>query len=296
MKVVVTGGHGQLGRSLVRRAGGAGQDLVAVGRDLLDVADPAAVAAQLDRLAPAAVINAAAYTAVDRAEHDRGAAFAVNAVGAGHLARACAARGIALLHVSTDHVFDGRATRPYLEDDAVAPLGVYGASKAAGEVAVLAAGGTVVRTSWLFAEGGRGFVPAIVRAALAGERLRVVADRHGCPTWSDDLAEALLSLAARPAPAGVYHYAGDGATTWHGLAVAIVEELQAHHGLAPTAVEPIPSAAWGSIAPRPAYAVLDTARIRALGVVPGGWRRAIGRVVTRATAAAGPRRDHSSEP
>lgn len=286
MTVVVTGGRGQLGRSLARCGAASGHAVIALGRDQLDVTDAAAIAARLDALAPAAVIAAAAYTAVDRAEQEPERAFAVNAGGAELLARACAARGIALIHVSTDHVFDGRSARPYREDDAVAPLGVYGASKAAGERAVLAAGGTVVRTSWLFADGGWGFVPAIVAQVRAGRPVRAIADRHGCPTWADDLAGALLALLDRGAPAGVYHCCGDGPTTWHGLAGAIVDELARQHGIGPVTVEPIAASAWPEAAPRPAYAVLDTGRIRALGITPAPWRAGLAELVRRAGAAA----------
>ena len=266
MRIVVTGGAGRLGRALVRRGGA--HDLVALERAALDITDAAAIARALDAHAPAAVVNAAAYTAVDRAEGDRDRAFAVNATGAGHVARACAARGIALLHVSTDHVFAGTAAAPYREDDPVAPRSVYGASKAAGEDAVRAAGGGVVRTAWLFGEGTAGFVPAIAARLRAGAPVRVVADQHGCPTWVDDLAEALLALAAvREAP-DVLHYAGDGPTTWYGLAVAIAEAL----AVDPSAITAIRSDEWSAAAPRPAYAVLDTARMRSLGIAPRPWR------------------------
>lgn len=274
MTVVVTGGDGRLGRALARRGG-----VVAVGRAALDVTDPAAIAAGLDALAPAVVINAAAYTAVDRAETDEAAAMAVNAGGAERLARACAARGIPLVHVSTDHVFDGRAGRTYREDEPVAPVNAYGRSKAAGERAVLAAGGVVVRTSWLFGADGDGFVPRVVARAIAGEPLRVVADQHGCPTWVDHLADALLVMAARPVPAGVYHYRGDEPTTWHGFATAIVDALARAGRCAPVAVEPIATESWPAAAARPAYAVLDTGRIEALGFVPGRWRDGLAAVI-----------------
>ncbi len=274
MKVLVTGGGGRLGRALVRRRGDA--EVVALDRAALDVCDPDALARALDVHAPAAVVNAAAYTAVDRAEAERDRAFTVNALGAGHVARACAARGVALVHVSTDHVFDGTATRPYREDDRVAPRSVYGASKAAGEDAVRAAGGRVVRTSWLFGEDGAGFVPAIAARLRTGGAVRVVDDQRGCPTWVDDLAGALLALVRlRDAP-DVVHFAGDESTTWHGLAVAIALLL----GVDPSQVEAIGSEAWGASAPRPAYAVLDTERARRLGLAPRSWRPGLRHVLS----------------
>jgi dTDP-4-dehydrorhamnose reductase len=220
---------------------------------------------------PAVVINAAAYTAVDRAETEMGAAYAVNAVGAGLVAKRCADRGIALVHVSTDHVFDGEATRPYREDDPVAPCNVYGQSKADGERAVLEAGGTVVRTSWLFGDGTTGFVPTIAARLGTGESVEVVDDQRGCPTWADDLADALLALAALRVGPGVYHYCGEGPTTWYGFAVAIAEAL----GLDPSRITPISTEKRAAPARRPANAVLDTERMRRLGIAPLPWRRGL---------------------
>ena len=264
MTLLIFGGGGQLGRALARTAPGA----IALGHAACDVTDADEVAAALDAHAPIAVINAAAYTAVDRAEGDRLAAFAVNATGAGVVARACAARGVSSSYVSTDHVFDGALGRPAREGDPVAPANVYGASKAAGERAVRSAGGTVVRTSWLFAPDGWGFVPAIVRAALAGEPIRAVDDRVGRPTAIGDLARALVALGA--APPDVYHYAGAGETTWHGLACAIVAALGVD-----VPVTPIASAAWPTAAPRPTSSVLATARVEALGIAVPSWRPAL---------------------
>lgn len=279
MKILVTGGRGQLGRSLVRRGPARGHDLVALDLPELDLRDAAGLAAQLDRAAPALVINAAAYTAVDRAESARDDAFAVNATGPGHLARACAARRIPLVHVSTDYVFDGSATRAYREDDPIAPIGVYGESKAAGEAAVRAAGATVVRTSWLFAAGGPSFVHTMLRLAAERPVLRVVADQHGCPTWAEDLAEALLALGELGAPAAIYHYCNDGPTTWHGFATAIIDEARRHRALACERIDAITTAEYPTAARRPAYSVLDTSRIRGLGIVPPPWQTGLARVV-----------------
>jgi dTDP-4-dehydrorhamnose reductase len=281
MKILVAGGRGQLGRSLVRRGPARGHDLAALDLPELDLRDAAGLAAQLDRIAPALVINAAAYTAVDRAESARDDAFAGNATGPDHLARACATRRIPLVHVSTDYVFDGSATRAYREDDPIAPIGVYGESKAAGEAAVRAAGGTVVRTSWLFATGGPSFVHTMLRLAAERPVLRVVADQHGCPTWAEDLAEALLSLGelGARAPAAIYHYCNDGPTTWHGFATAIIEEARRHRALACERIDAITTAEYPTAARRPAYSVLDTTRIRGLGIVPPPWRTGLVRVV-----------------
>ncbi|HWO17730.1 MAG TPA: dTDP-4-dehydrorhamnose reductase [Kofleriaceae bacterium] len=281
MKVLVTGGRGQLGRSLVRAAAARGDVAVALGADALDVTAPAQIDAALRAHAPAVVINAAAFTAVDRAEAERARAFAINADGAGHVARACAAAGVLCLHVSTDYVFDGAARRPYREDDPVSPQNVYGASKAAGERQVLDAGGAVVRTSWLFGEGGPSFVHSMLRLARELPALRVVADQRGCPTCADDLAAALLELATR-APSGIYHARSSGPTTWHGLAIAIVAEAHRHTQLACERVEPITTADYPTPARRPAYSVLDTGRLRALGIALPSWRVGLGRMIAAA--------------
>jgi dTDP-4-dehydrorhamnose reductase len=279
MKILVTGGRGQLGRSLTSRGPARGHEILAHDVDTLDICDDAQVARALDELAPAAIINGAAYTGVDKAESERERAFAVNRDGARVLARACAARGLPFLHVSTDYVFDGTATRPYVEDDPIAPLGVYGTSKAEGEAAVHEHAGTVVRTSWLFAAKGPSFVQTMLRLARERPILRVVADQHGCPTWSDDLAEALLALVVRRDLDPTYHYCGDGPTTWHAFATAIVDEARRHHPLACERVEAITTAEYPTPARRPAYSVLDTTRIRALGITPPPWTIGLARVI-----------------
>lgn len=278
MKILVTGGRGQLGRSVTARAHEHGHDVWAPDVDELDICDP-------DHVARVAghdlVINAAAYTAVDKAETERDKAFAINRDGAGLLARACAERGVQLLHVSTDYVFDGSGTRPYREDDPIAPLGVYGASKAEGEHAVLEAGGTVVRTSWLFAEGGPSFVHTMLRLAKERPTLRVVADQHGCPTYAGDLADALISLAGRPL-AHTYHYCNDGPTTWHAFASAIVAEARTRTAIACERIDAITTAEYPTPAKRPAYSVLDTTRIREAGIMPPSWQPGLARVVAHA--------------
>jgi dTDP-4-dehydrorhamnose reductase len=282
VRLLATGGRGQVGAALARRGAALGHEVAAPERRVLDVCDPQQVEAALDALAPAAVINAAAYTQVDRAEHDRDAAFAVNAAAPGALAAACARRGIALIHLSTDYVFDGTARRPYLEDDPVAPLGVYGASKAEGERAVIAAGGVVLRTSWVFSATGANFARTIVRLALERPELRVVADQHGCPSFADDVADAAIALAERAtggaAAASIYHVTGDGPTTWHGFATAIVDAARSRRALACAAVVPITTAEYPTPARRPAYSVLDTGRIRALGIAPAPWLAGVARV------------------
>ena len=283
MKLLATGGQGQLGRALARRAPVLGHAIAALDRTALDICDARQIEAALDAHVPAAVINAAAYTGVDRAEQERDAAHAINAVAPGVLAAACARRSIALVHLSTDYVFDGALRRPYREDDSIAPLGVYGATKAAGERAVIAAGGVVLRTSWLFSATGHNFVKTIVRLAIERRELRVVADQHGCPSCADDIADAAIGLAER-ATAGaalesIYHAAGAGPTTWHGLACAIVETARTRRTPACERVVPITTAEYPTPARRPANSVLDTTRIRALGIEMPPWLTGLERVI-----------------
>lgn len=257
-------------------------DVIAADVEHLDIRDANAVTAFLLESRPDVVINAAAYTAVDKAETERELAFAVNADGPANLARACSLRGVPLLHVSTDYVFDGTATTPYVEDSPLGPMGVYGQSKAAGESAVTAAGGTVVRTSWLFEERGPSFVHTMLRLARERPTLRVVSDQVGCPTWADDLARGLFQLAAAPttrAQHSTYHYCNDGVTSWHGFAVAIIDEARKHGPLACERIDAITTAEYPTPARRPAYSVLDTTRIRSAGIVPPHWSVGLAHVV-----------------
>lgn len=279
MKILVTGGRGQLGRSVVEVGCRAGHIVVAHGVDELDIRQGYAIDKTIVAFKPDLVINGAAYTAVDRAESERAAAFEVNRDAAGILARQCAFRNVRLLHVSTDYVFDGASTRPYREDDPIAPLGVYGESKAEGEQAVHAAGGVVVRTSWLFSTRGPSFVQTMLRLAAERPVLRVVADQHGCPTWAGDLAGALIVLGGQRTLAQTYHYCNSGVTTWHAFASAIIDEGRAHRSLACERIETITTADYPTPARRPAYSVLDTSKIRALGIIPPPWTLGLQRVI-----------------
>ena len=280
MRILVPGGGGQLGRSLVRVGRRLGHDVVAPARAELDLVGTRPRLEGID-----AVINAAAYTAVDRAEQDISAAFAVNAVAAGMLAEACLEAGVPLVHVSTDFVFDGTTTAPLDETARPNPLGVYGASKLDGERRVIAAGGSVVRTSWLFGEGGRGFVAAIVRAARTKTTVEVVTDQRGCPTYVDHLAEALLAFAARPERPPLIHYRDRGPATRFELAVAIVAELQRLVPEVRCEVRGIATIARAGVARRPACTILDTALATALGAPPRWWHDGLARVVAHEVAA-----------
>jgi dTDP-4-dehydrorhamnose reductase len=279
VQILILGAAGQLGRELVR----ALPDAVALTRADCDLTDSAAVADRLGRAdAGTVVINATAENRVDHAEVDGSDAVAVNVVGVAHVARACRARGAFLVHVSTDYVFDGTATEPYTEDDVPNPLGAYARSKLGGELVVRAAAPrhAVVRTAGLYAAGGsRGkggsFVDRVLAQARRGEPLRVVADQVTAPTWSRDLAAALVRLAPRwaagEAPAGVYHVTNAGACSWYEFARAALELAGVDAPIAP-----IGTATLSAPAPRPAYSVLANTRLAALGEPPlRPWRDAL---------------------
>ncbi len=261
MRTVIVGTSGQLATELHRQ----GDGLQLQPAQKVDVADESAVRVLLDEARPSLVINAAAYTAVDRAEQERDRAFAVNANGPRYLARWCAANGAALIHVSTDYVFDGTKPSAYVEDDAVGPINVYGESKLAGEVAIREelAQHLILRTSWVFSAHGQNFVKTIRRLAAERDELRIIADQHGCPTSAADLAGAIVRvvrerLRGDAAVAwGTYHLANAEPTTWHGFAQAIVE-LGARQTSRRPLVHAIPATEYPTPAKRPANSVLDT--------------------------------------
>lgn len=286
--ILVTGANGQLGRELMSSAVPAGVCLAGVDRATCDIADRDAVARAFAQYRPEIVINAAAYTAVDRAESDVARAFAVNDDGTRHLGEACAGAGIPLLHVSTDYVFDGSKATAWQVDDPTAPLGVYGASKLAGEVALRESGAAhvILRTSWVFGAHGNNFVRTMLRLAATRDRLRVVADQRGGPTWTGDIAATLLLLAQRqldgePFTPGTFHYAGLPATSWHGFAEAIVAEGHAMGIIARCPpVDAITSRDFPTPARRPANSVLDTSLTAArLGIAAPDWRVGLRRVL-----------------
>jgi dTDP-4-dehydrorhamnose reductase len=263
VKLAVFGAAGQLGRALARVAAAQGVSLAGFDRATVDVTNAEAVRTALAAARADAVINAAAYTAVDKAESEPERAFAVNRDGARTLAVEAARLNLPLIHVSTDYVFDGTKHGAYAEDDPIAPLGVYGKSKAEGEAAVRAAhpSAIVVRTAWVFGREGANFVKTMLRLAVERDTLRVVNDQHGCPTYADDLATGLIAIATRPVP-GVYHLTGAGATTWYGFARAVLARApKTPH------VEPITTAEYPTPARRPANSVLDCAKAKRTFVV-----------------------------
>lgn len=273
--VLLTGAGGQLGREL-QLAAPAGLTLVSLGRGALDISQPAEVRRVFDEVRPAWVLNAAAYTAVDRAETEEALALRINAEGAGHLAAACLTRGAGLVHVSTDFVFDGESGRPYAPDATPAPLGAYGRSKLEGERAVLAAhpGALIVRTGWVYSRFGSNFVKTMLRLMAERDSLSVVCDHVGTPTWARGLAEALWAAVDRPRLQGIYHWSDAGVCSWYDFAVAIAEEALAV-GLLPRTpeVRPISASDYPTAASRPAYSVLNKQQSwRDLAVAPIHWR------------------------
>jgi dTDP-4-dehydrorhamnose reductase len=285
MKLLVLGAGGQVGLELRRLAWPSGYDLDAFGRDGVDITEREAVAAAVARERPDIVINAAAYTAVDRAETEPDAAWASNCTGPANLAAACRDAAIPLIHLSTDYVFDGSKPGPYREDDPVKPLGVYGQSKEAGDCAVreALARHVILRTAWVYSAHGHNFVKTMLRLAAERPVLRVVADQIGSPTGAADIAAAIgaivQQLDAGNSHWGTYHFAGGGTVTWHGFAQAIFELATPWRG-PPPLVEAIATADYPTPARRPANSVLDCSRIgEVFGIVPRPWRQALAEVI-----------------
>lgn len=264
--VLVFGGDGQLGTSLAWHAPAFPElDVRCLMWSEVQIHDAAAVADAMARHQPALVINAAAYTAVDKAESDEAEAFRGNALGPWVLAKACADAGIPLIHVSTDYVFHGESDRPWLPDDPVGPLGAYGRTKLAGDWAVRATqpDSYIFRTSWVFSPWGNNFVKTMLRLGVERDELSIIDDQHGCPTYAPDLGRFLLHVArerllhGKGVP-GIYHFCNRNQTTWFGFASAIFEKAAASGRKTPSTVKAIPTSAYPTPAKRPAWSVMDT--------------------------------------
>lgn len=287
MKVLATGGGGQVGTELARRGGGGRAEVIALKRADLDITDATAVREVMRRVRPDVVVNAAAYTAVDKAESEPDIAFAVNRDAPGAIAVACADIGAPLIHISTDYVFDGGKTGAYAEADPVRPLGVYGESKEAGERAVRDAldRHVILRTSWVYAAHGGNFVRTMLRVGAERDQLKVVDDQTGTPTFAGDIADAILAIVDRIAGGngsagwGTYHYTAKDHTTWHGFAEAIFSTAEARLGRRPT-LEAIPTSAYPTPAKRPMNSVLDCAKIDTVFASPRRhWREGLAEVL-----------------
>ncbi|PJL09810.1 dTDP-4-dehydrorhamnose reductase [Stenotrophomonas maltophilia] len=293
MKYLVLGGNGQVGQELLRALSPYGE-VIATTRSgkladgspchVADFSSPDSLPALLDGLQPSVVINAAAYTAVDRAEQDAPAAFAANAQAPGVIARWCAAHGVPFVHYSTDYVFDGQGSVPYDEDQATAPLGVYGTSKRDGEDAVRAAGGRhlIFRTAWVYASHGANFLRTMLRVGAEREQLRVVADQIGTPTPAALIADVTALALQHPGQlSGTWHLTASGQTSWHGFAEAIFAEALATGVLAKVpSVEAIPSSEYPTPAKRPAWSVLDNRKLQQdFGIGLPAWQDGLKRVM-----------------
>jgi dTDP-4-dehydrorhamnose reductase len=282
MKVVIVGAKGQLGRTLTQTLP-RGVQCLALDLPELDIVDPAAVAAVVADAKPDVIVNAAAYTAVDRAEQEAGVAFAVNAQGPRHLARAAANGRVRLIHVSTDYVFDGTACSPYAPQAPCSPLGVYGRSKRQGEVEIQSVwdDALILRTSWLYSAHGSNFLKTMLNLMRTRDELKVVADQVGGPTATATLAAAIWAAVGRRRLRGVYHWSDAGVASWYDFAVAIQEEGLARD-LLPKAIpiHPIATADYPTPAKRPAYSVLDCRSTwRDLNMAPRHWRAALRNVL-----------------
>lgn len=297
MKLLITGANGQLGLALARTLRGARDSadslhsVVALDRAALDISDESACVAAIESHQPDCVLNCAAYTAVDRAETERELAFAINETGPVNLAKASRASGAILIHFSTDYVFDGTGSRPYLESDPVAPLGVYGESKLAGERAVAdnCDAHLIFRLSWVYSNDGANFYKTMLRLAAERDQLRVVADQFGTPNFTGDLSDAVRrvlqwdrnSLRER---AGLYHLSASGIVSWHQFASEIFATAQLSRR---PSVEPIGTSDYPTPAKRPAYSALDASRFAAtFGAELPDWRAGLRRCVAERSVSA----------
>jgi dTDP-4-dehydrorhamnose reductase len=287
--VVILGSGGQLGWELVRQGRGRGLKISFMDFPEIDISDASSVREALSPLKAGLIVNAAAYTAVERAEEEPEAAFAANREGPANIAAVCREKDIPLVHFSTDFVFNGEKKGAYREDDPVAPLSAYGRSKAAGETALreMLPRHLILRTAWLYGVHGPNFVKTILKLARERKVIRVVADQHGCPTYAADLAGAVIEVAGRFLGGGrviwgTYHYGGGGSATWHGLAEAVVEIAGRYETFQVKKVEPITTAEYPMAARRPANSVLDCSRIaERFGIRPRPWRESLAEMIER---------------
>ena len=289
MKVLLVGSRGQLGWELLNATKECGLDCEGLDTPQFELTDKEAVERAVGREEFSLVVNAAAYTAVDKAESERAQAFAVNAEGPRYLALACAKNNIPLIHISTDYVFDGSKKTPYTESDPISPMGAYGESKAAGEASVRdnLDKHIILRTSWLYSTHGNNFVKTILRLASEREELRVVADQYGCPTYAADLAGAILHISeqirsAWAIPWGNYHYCGKGVTTWHGFAEKICELAKESRPLQVKRVSAIATEEYPTPARRPPYSALDCSKIeRVFGIRTRPWQDSLAEMMSK---------------
>ncbi|MGX8943255.1 dTDP-4-dehydrorhamnose reductase [Symbiopectobacterium sp. Eva_TO] len=281
MKVLLTGANGQLGRCFQDTLP-ADWQILATDSVELDITDRDKITAAVIAFKPDAIVNAAAYTAVDKAESEAELAERINSTGPANLANVAAQHGIRLVHVSTDYVFDGNANTPYTEESPTNPLSVYGITKLAGERAVSATAPSaiIVRTAWVFSEYGNNFVQTMLRLGKERDALSIVNDQRGCPTYAGDIAHAIIALLQQNAAGGIYHYAGDKEVSWFEFAQAIFFVAVQNTVLtkAPT-LTPITTAQYPTFAHRPAYSTLAGNKIKGLGIALSDWQRALEKTI-----------------
>ena len=287
MKILLAGGSGQLAQELQQILLSSGE-VIAVDRTRIDLSQPESIRQAMAQIQPDLVVNAAAYTAVDKAENEPELAHAVNGIAPGIFAEECEKRGASLIHFSTDYVFDGSRGSAYLETDITNPLGTYGKSKLAGEEAIRNAVNRhiIIRTAWVYGNGGKGnFVKTMLRLGKEREEIRVVADQIGSPTWTGDLAAAVSQIIPQIKPEifGTYQYTNSGVCSWYDFAIAIFEEAEKlGFPLKVQRVIPITTAEYPTPAKRPAFSVLSTVKISALlGTYPPHWRQGLRQMLAR---------------
>ncbi len=285
--IAVIGASGQVASALVRRARESRQALIARGHPAADLTDITTIGHFIDEVRPSVVVNAAAYTAVDNAESEPEAAFQLNAEGPGRLAVICAALSLPLIHISTDYVFDGLSDTPYPEDAPLQPMSAYGASKAAGEMAVSAACAhhIILRTAWVYGLEGNNFVKTMLRLGAQRDELGIVADQQGSPTFADDIADVILAISGKINTGdrvhfGTYHFTSTGATTWHEFAETIFSHAKAAGRKTPQTAKAITTADYPTPARRPAYSVLDCDKIEStFSIARPTWQDALSRAM-----------------
>lgn len=277
MKILLTGANGQLGRCFQDRLP-AGWQIWATDSELLDITDLQRVEQAVAQYQPDAIVNAAAYTAVDKAESEPMLAELINTTGPANLAAAAHKHNAQLVHVSTDYVFDGKAEKPYTETSSTNPLSIYGKTKLAGEQTVTAVvpDAIIVRTAWVFSEYGNNFVKTMLRLAKERDTLSIVGDQRGCPTYAGDLAQAIILLLQQQAPGGIYHYCGDKEVSWYDFAKTIFDIAQNKGVLTkPPELISITTEQYPTPAFRPSYSVLECSKVKKLSLVPSNWQIAL---------------------
>jgi dTDP-4-dehydrorhamnose reductase len=288
MKILVIGSKGQLGCCLADQLSDTGYEIIFTSRAEIDIADLASTKAKITVLSPTIVINASAYTAVDKAENDQYEAEKINHIAVNNIASTCSEIGCWLIHISTDYVFDGAASHPYGEDAETNPQGVYGDSKLKGELAIQASGCKylIIRTAWVYSEYGNNFLKTMLRLGADREELSIVGDQIGCPTYAQDIAKSIVSILScfdlKGSSSGIYHYCGDEPCSWYDFARAIFAEAEIHGLKSPSNIKSITTAEYPTHAIRPAYSVLDCTKIEnVFGVTRSNWRDGIEIVTDR---------------